>query len=35
VVGARRLIQIVAGSGSTVRRRGALPSASAGVWWTR
>lgn len=35
VVGARRLIQIVAGSGSTVRRRGAHPSASAGVWWTR
>ena len=35
VVGARRLIQIVAGSGSTVRRRGAPPSASAGVWWTR
>lgn len=35
VVGARRLIQSVAGSGSSVRRRGAHPSASTGVWSTR
>ena len=35
VVGARRLILIVDGSGSTVRRRDAHPSASAGAWSTR